>query len=81
MSITRELFLFACYTGTVYADVVSITRENLSTDEENNLWLKYRRKKTDYLGRIKLLPEALALIEKPACPSFHRRTIIHSGPI
>jgi hypothetical protein len=43
--ITKDLFLFACYTGTAYADVVSITRENLFTDEEGSLWLKYRRKK------------------------------------
>ena len=62
--ITRDLFLFACYTGTAYADAVSITRENLFRDDEGSLWLKYRRKKTDYLGRVKLLPEALALIEK-----------------
>ena len=41
-----------------------ITRENLFRDDEGSLWLKYRRKKTDYLGRVKLLPEALALIEK-----------------
>lgn len=62
--ITRDLFLFACYTGTAYADTVSITRENLLIDDEGSLWLKYRRKKTDCLGRVKLLPEALALIEK-----------------
>lgn len=62
--ITRDLFLFACYTGTAYADVVSITQENLSTDEEGKLWLKYRRKKNEHLGRVKLLPEAIALIEK-----------------
>ena len=55
--ITRDLFLFACYTGTAYADAVSITRENLFTDDEGSLWLKYRRKKTDYLGRVKLLPD------------------------
>ena len=42
--------------------MVSITRENLFWDDEDSLWLKYRRKKTDYLGRVKLLPEALALI-------------------
>ena len=41
-----------------------ITRENLVQDDEGSLWLKYRRKKTDYLGRVKLLPEALALIGK-----------------
>lgn len=61
---TRDLFLFACYTGTSYADVVRITRENLFTDEEGFLWLKYRRKKTDYQARVKLLPEAITLIEK-----------------
>ncbi|GHT35554.1 transposase [Bacteroidia bacterium] len=61
---TRDLFLFACYTGTAYADVVRITKENLFTDEEGSLWLKYARKKTDYRARIKLLPEAIALIEK-----------------
>ncbi len=63
-SFTRDLFLFACYTGTAYADVSRITKENLFTDEEGNLWLKYRRKKTDYRARVKLLPEAIVLIEK-----------------
>lgn len=62
--LTRDLFLFACYTGVSYADVVRITSENLFTDEENNLWLKYRRKKTDFQARVKLLPEAIALLEK-----------------
>ncbi|GAB6119960.1 phage integrase SAM-like domain-containing protein [Dysgonomonas termitidis] len=61
---TRDLFLFACYTGTSYADVIRITGENLYTDEEGSLWLKYARKKTDYRARVKLLPEAIALIEK-----------------
>ncbi len=61
---TRDLFLFACYTGTSYADVVRITQENLFTDEEGSLWLKYARKKTDYRARVKLLPEAISLIEK-----------------
>jgi site-specific recombinase XerD len=62
--ITRDLFLFACYTGTAYADTVSITGENLSTDDEGNLWLKYRRQKTEQPGRVKLLPEAITLVEK-----------------
>lgn len=62
--ITRDLFLFACYTGTSYADIVRITSENLYTDEEGSLWLKYRRKKTDFQARVKLLPEAIALLEK-----------------
>ena len=62
--IDRNLFLFACYTGTAYADAVSVTRENLYTDDEGNLWLKYHRKKNELRASVKLLPEALALIEK-----------------
>jgi len=62
--LTKDLFLFACYTGTSYADTVSITEENLFTDDRGSLWLKYRRKKNEHLGRVKLLPEAIALIEK-----------------
>ena len=62
--LVRDLFLFACYTGTAYADVVSVTRENLYTDDEGSLWLKYRRKKNELRASVKLLPEALALIEK-----------------
>ena len=62
--LARDLFLFACYTGTAYADAVSVTRENLYTDDEGSLWLKYRRKKNELRASVKLLPEALALIEK-----------------
>ena len=63
-NIARDLFLFACYTGVPYADAVSITDDNIYTDDNGALWLKYLRKKNEHLGRLKLLPEAIALIEK-----------------
>ena len=63
-NIVRDLFLFACYTGVPYADAISITNDNLYMDDNGALWLKYMRKKNDHLGRVKLLPEAIALIEK-----------------
>ena len=62
--LARDLFLFACYTGTAYADAVSVTRDNLFTDDSGSLWLKYRRKKNELRACVKLLPEALDLIEK-----------------
>lgn len=61
--LARDMFLFGCYTGVCYADVVSITHENLYTDEGGALWLKYRRKKNELRASVKLLPEAIALIE------------------
>ena len=61
---TRDMFLFACYTGTAYVDVVAITNDNLSKDDTGDLWLKYQRGKNGKLCRVKLLPEAIDLIEK-----------------
>lgn len=63
-SVVRDMFLFACYTGTSYVDVVAITPDNLSRDDYGALWLKYRRGKNGQLSRVKLLPEAVTLIEK-----------------
>lgn len=58
------LIVFYRFTGVSYADVVSITDENLYTDDNGALWLKYRRKKNEHRASVKLLPEALALLEK-----------------
>jgi site-specific recombinase XerD len=62
--VTRDMFLFSCYTGTAYIDTISVTKDNLSKDDKGALWLKYKRGKNGQLARIKLLPEAIALIEK-----------------
>lgn len=66
---TRDMFLFACYTGTAYVDVIAITNDNLSKDDAGDLWLKYQRGKNGKLCRVKLLPEAIELIEKYKNPS------------
>ena len=60
----RDLFLFACYTGVAYCDMVALSREHLFTDDEGALWLKFRRQKTNALCRVKLLSEAVRLIER-----------------
>ena len=35
----RDLFLFTCYTGVAYCDMVALNREHLFTDDEGALWL------------------------------------------
>ena len=60
----RNLFLFSCFTGVAYCDMVALGREHLFTDDEGALWLKFRRQKTDTLCRVKLLSEAVRLIEQ-----------------
>ena len=60
----RDLFLFACYTGVAYCDMVALSREHLFTDDEGALWLKFHRQKTNTLCRVKLLSEAVRLMER-----------------
>ena len=69
--IARDLLLIACYTGMAYIDAVSVTQDNLSYDEQGNLWLKYKRKKTmvstnrpGVQAMVKLIPEAIELFDK-----------------
>ena len=64
METARDIFLFACYTGAAYCDLMELSKSHLVRDDEGNLWLKFNRQKTSVLCRIKLLPEAIRLINK-----------------
>ena len=64
METARDLFVFACHTGVAYCDLMGLSKTHLVRDDEENLWMKFNRKKTGVLCRIKLLPEAVRLIEK-----------------
>ena len=63
MKTARDIFLFACYTGAAYCDLMELSKSHLVRDDEGNLWLKFNRQKTGVLCRIKLLPEAISLIK------------------
>ena len=64
METARDIFLFACYTGAAYCDLMELDKSHLVRDDEGSLWLKFNRHKTGVLCRIKLLPEAIRLMEK-----------------
>ena len=64
METARDLFVFACHTGVAYCDLMGLSKTHLVRDDEENLWMKFNRKKTGVLCRIKLLPEAIRIIEK-----------------
>lgn len=64
METARDIFLFACYTGAAYFDLMELNKSHLVRDDEGCLWMKFNRHKTGVLCRIKLLPEAIRLIER-----------------
>ena len=64
METARDIFLFACYTGAAYCDLMELNKPHLVRDDESSLWLKFNRHKTGVPCRIKLLPEAIRIMEK-----------------
>jgi len=60
----RDLFLFSCYTGLAYADVLKLQQADIKSGIDKKQWIFTQRQKTDTLSRIPLLPIALQLIEK-----------------
>jgi integrase len=61
---TRDMFLFACYTGLSYIDVKTLKAEHLERDGQGRMWIKKKRVKTGVLSRIPLLPSAKILLDK-----------------
>ena len=64
LSIIRDIFLFSCYTGFAYIDVVNLTIDHIKIGPDGNKWLIKSRQKTGESERVPLLPIALHIIKK-----------------
>lgn len=59
----RDFFIFSCYTGLAYIDLMGLQRKNLS-DYLGRTWIKIHRQKTDVSASIPLLAPARFILEK-----------------
>lgn len=62
----RDIFVFCCLTGLAFADVKELKREHLTTDEQNNMWIRKPREKTAIMSTIPLLKQPKAILQKYA---------------
>lgn len=60
----KDLFIFSCYTGLAYVDVMKLTPQNLAIGIDGESWLMTHRQKTEESVKIPLLPEAIEIIRK-----------------
>lgn len=60
----RDLFVFSCYTGISYVDIMNLTLNNISMGIDGNNWIISKRQKTDIPIKIPLLDPARELIKK-----------------
>lgn len=70
----RDVFVFSCYTGMAYIDVMQLTPMNITKGIDGNKWIKTFREKTDTPVNVPLLPKALEIVETY---KNHPRSIAH----
>ena len=61
---TRDMFLFAAFTGFSYCDMCNLSEANIKRDRDGNLWIETFRQKTQTPENVLLLDVAVKLIEK-----------------
>lgn len=59
----RDIFLFACYTGLAYSDIIKIKKKDVLY-EEGKPYIIDHRQKTGTAYRLRLLPKAMEILER-----------------
>lgn len=69
--ITRDIFLFSCFTGLAYIDTKELTYHNINLGLDGSQWIYTKRQKTKTTSNIPLLGQAELIIKKykshPTC--------------
>jgi site-specific recombinase XerD len=64
LNLTKDIFLFSCFTGLAYTDVCNQKEANIVKATDDVLWLKTSRQKTGIPCNIPLLDIPVQIIEK-----------------
>jgi site-specific recombinase XerD len=64
LQLIKDLFVFSCYTGLSYGDVMKLTYQNLCIGIDKKQWIYSQREKTSIPVKIPLLSKAMLIIEK-----------------
>lgn len=60
----RDLFIFSCYTGVSYGDLMLLTPQNLVIGIDKKFWIITRREKNGNQVKVPLLSKAINLLEE-----------------
>ena len=64
LMVVKDLFVFSCYTGISYVDIVQLNEDNIVMGIDGSPWIMAKRVKTGAPFKIPLLPKAAILIDK-----------------
>lgn len=60
----RDLFVFSCYTGISYADIIKLTNNNIILGIDGSKWISTKRQKTKTPIKVPLLAKAELILKK-----------------
>jgi site-specific recombinase XerD len=60
----RDLFVFSCYTGISYAELISLTKKNLVHSADGSSWINSHRAKTNTHYIVPLLNKPISILTK-----------------
>jgi site-specific recombinase XerD len=61
---SRDIFLFACYTGLAYSDIKQLSRDHIKLDFDGSYFIKKTRQKTSGMTIVPLLQPAIRILQK-----------------
>jgi len=64
LDLIRDIFIFCCFTGLAFVDVLNLRDEHITQDNEGNLWIRKTREKTRNMCNIPLLRIPLQILDK-----------------
>lgn len=60
----KDLFVFSCYTGLSYIDLVNLKPDNITIGIDGMKWINTTRQKSMNQVKVPLLPKAIEILEK-----------------
>jgi len=64
LNLVKDLFVFSCYTGIAYVDVMKLTKDNVLLGIDGGQWIITKRTKTNTPVKIPILETTQQLIDK-----------------
>jgi site-specific recombinase XerD len=64
LDMVRDMFVFCCYTGLSYVDMINLTPAHIVAGSDGERWIRTCREKTLIPVNVPLLPPALRILDK-----------------
>ncbi|MDE6814167.1 MAG: site-specific integrase [Duncaniella sp.] len=64
LDLVRDTFVFCCFCGLAFVDISTLTRDQIVTDNDGEIWIRKNRQKTGEVSTIPLLDIPKKIAEK-----------------